>query len=106
MRETMTDGRPLSDRDLDFWGDLYVLGRLGERLGVSFEDFVRSPHEHLRRAGMEDAPERMEMGFLPLLPEQERVIDRLHARWDAEDRERVRSGGDAVVTFPGVQARI
>ncbi len=78
----------MSDEDMDFWGDLFVIGKVGERLGITFEQFLEEPRTHLTRAGLQGADERMAQGFLPLLPKQEAVISRLHAKWDAEARAR------------------
>lgn len=78
----------MSDEDMDFWGDLFVVGKVGERLGITFEQFLKEPRTHLARAGMEGADERMAQGFLPLLPKQQAVISRLHAKWDAEEHAR------------------
>ena len=61
-----------SDAWLNFWGDVYVASRLS-RCGLSFEVFLENPEGWLARLGLEDAPEIMASGYLPLLPEQGRV---------------------------------
>lgn len=61
-----------ADEVIDTWADLYQACRL-EQTGLSFEEFLACPEQHLDRLGMSDAEEIIRTGFLPLLPEQARV---------------------------------
>jgi hypothetical protein len=77
----LSDHHRRSDEELDFWGDIYLAAQIGDRLGVSFEQFLDAPHSHLIACGQESAPSKIRAGFRPLLPKQEVVIARLHASW-------------------------
>ena len=74
------------DEELEFWGDVYVAARVGDRTSANFEEFMKSPHRHLTACGQEDAVSMLNIGFLPLLPKQEAVIHSLHERWDSQER--------------------
>lgn len=68
--------RTYSDNAIEFWGEVFTACRLhGE--GVRFDEFIKAPEACLRRFGLDDAVEVMERGFLPLLPRQARVRQRL-----------------------------
>ena len=61
-----------SDASIDYWGEVFRACHLdGE--GICFERFLQDPHGILHAFGMDDAPEIMEAGFLPLLPKQARL---------------------------------
>ncbi len=55
---------------------VYTAARLSE-LGVSFKEFLDGPEEALERVGQGGAMESIAKGFLPLLPAQARVAQRL-----------------------------
>ncbi|ANJ66132.1 hypothetical protein A9404_00950 [Halothiobacillus diazotrophicus] len=61
-----------ADEVIETWAEIYQACRL-QQTGLSFEDFLAAPADHLNRLGMSDAEEIMKSGFLPLLPEQARV---------------------------------
>jgi len=91
----------VTDEELDFWGDVYVAARVGDRTAVTFEEFMKSPHRHLASCGQEDAVSMLNIGFLPLLPKQEAVIHALHRRWDSQERKYHQAGNVKGGVFVG-----
>ena len=68
-------------QDLSFWSKVFQQGRLQELdAKLKFGAFLRAPWEHLARLNATDAAECVEAGFLPLLPAQRRVRDRLDSQ--------------------------
>jgi hypothetical protein len=61
-----------TDEYLEFWGDLYVSGRLNEE-GVDFEAFLANPWRHLQRLGRGRDVDSVRAGFRPLLPAQAEI---------------------------------
>lgn len=79
-------------QDMKFWSKVFLQGRLPELdRKLKFAEFLRAPWEHLARLKAEEAPECIEKGFLPLLPAQRAVRDKLD--------------GQNVVSFPSGLAR-
>jgi hypothetical protein len=66
----------MTDNELDYWAGVYAACRLTPT-ELRFEDFARSPWEHLRRLGQLSAPACLAMGLQPLLPVQAAVARRL-----------------------------
>lgn len=67
-----------ADHEIEFWADVFQACRLAGE-GVRFEAFMASPRAMLKAFGMEDALDVMASGYLPLLPKQARVRERLDA---------------------------
>lgn len=78
--------------DMKFWSKVFLQGRIAELdRKLKFAEFLRSPWEHLARLKADEAPECIEKGFLPLLPAQRAVRDKLD--------------GHNVLSFPSGLAR-
>jgi len=70
--------REMDDAVLEFWSDVYLAAGGHDAFGVPFERFLESPHAFLSQSEADALLPNAE--FLPLLPEQERVIARLEGR--------------------------
>ena len=59
---------------------LYQLAGV-EKLGGSWDEFVRDPHAVLEQVGQYDAMTAIRAGYRPLLPSQARLRQQLEAEW-------------------------
>jgi len=93
----------MTDEKLELWGEVFQQCALPSDL--TFEQFIISPWEHLKRAGQEDAPSSICRGFSPLLPAQIEAKRKLESYWrsrgyedvqpdTAKDLERIMSNND------------
>ncbi|MEW5824943.1 MAG: hypothetical protein AB1766_11465 [Pseudomonadota bacterium] len=64
--------RTYSDPEINYWADVFMACHLA-REGLRFEDFLADPQGQLNRYGMDDAPQIIAEGYLPLLPNQARL---------------------------------
>lgn len=61
-----------TDEHIDFWGNLYVQGRLKEE-GVQFESFLADPWRALQGLGRAGDLDSVRDGYRPLLPAQAEI---------------------------------
>lgn len=72
-----------NDDYLDYWGAMFVAGRLLEQ-GIPFPEFLKDPWGCLKRPGPPPAPLALVCGCPPLLPRQVKVAQALWRRWEPE----------------------
>jgi len=62
----------LTDEQLDLWGNVYVHCHFENKF--RFDEFILNPWAYLRIEHQESAPQCILDGYLPLLPEQAKLI--------------------------------
>ncbi len=84
MRHLLIDSRiipsgferaPLGDAELDYWGETYLANPRIQAAGITFEAFLRAPHETFD--ALVWTQEASAQALRPLLPRQRRVLERL-----------------------------
>jgi len=76
--------KTLTDEALELWGEVYTQCKVQKGTGVTFEEFVEHPMQHLKEIGQESAPRTIRNGYRPLLPIQIELKRKMDAQWSRD----------------------
>ena len=72
---------------LDAWAAVYVEARIQQKLGIGLSRFLRNPGDYLLIVWLKTTQHVNCNGYLPLLPAQVAVSERIHQRWNDQESQ-------------------
>ena len=72
---------------LDAWAAVYVEARIQQKLGIGLSRFLRNPGDYLLIVWLKTSQLVNCNFYLPLLPAQVAVSERIHQRWNDQESQ-------------------